>query len=150
MQKKKKKKSEWKSKGLSDDSIKPLSLLIDYVGGKIRLKFKRSCLKQPKLTYTHRKTVNIYIVYEIGASSSFNDYPKLKSSLFDVVRLTKNANIDIYRGYGIRFDRRSSFSLPDGEFGRNVMIFGVDMSSSVHVDNKKRTFQFLEKVQHKG
>ena len=29
------------------------------------------------------------------------------------------------------------------------MIFGVDMSSA-HVANKKRTFRFLEKVQHKG
>ena len=94
---------------MSDDSIKPLSPLIDYLGDKIRLKFNRSCLKQPKLTYTHRKIVKIYIVYELGASSSFNDYPTLKSSLFDAVRWTKNADIDKYPGYGIKFDRKSSF-----------------------------------------
>ena len=44
-------------------------------------------LKQPKLTYTHGKTVNIYIVYELGASSSFNDDPILKNSLFSAVKL---------------------------------------------------------------
>ena len=32
------------------------------------------------------------------------------------------------------------FSDPSGEFGNNVIIFGVDMGSSVHVDNKKKIF----------
>ena len=54
--------------------------------------------------------------------------------------MTKNADIDKYpySGYVIGFDRRSSFSFPGGVFGQNVIIFGVDMSSSVHVDNKKK------------
>ena len=41
-------------------------------------------------------------------------------------------------GYGIGFDRRGSFSLPGGGYGQNVLIFEVDMSFSVHTDNKKR------------
>ena len=45
-----------------------------------------------------------------------------------------------YPGYGNGFDRKSSFSFPGGGFVENVIIFGVDMSSSIHVDNKKRTF----------
>ena len=62
--------------------------------------------------------------------------------MFGAVRLTKNADIDKYgySGYGIGFDRRGSFSFPDGRSGINVIIFGVDMSSSVHVDNNKRHF----------
>ena len=36
------------------------------------------------------------------------------------------------------FDRRSRFSFPGGEFGPNVLIFGIDMSSSTHIDNKKK------------
>ena len=32
------------------------------------------------------------------------------------------------------------FYFKDGGFGRNVIIFGVDMSSSVYIDNKKRHF----------
>ena len=38
---------------------------------------------------------------------------------------------------GIGFDRRGAFSFPGGGCGQNVIIFGVDMSSSVHADNKK-------------
>ena len=55
---------------------------------------------------------------------------------------TKNEDIDKYgySGYGIGFDRRGSFSFPGDEFGVNVIIFGVDMSSSIQVDNKKETF----------
>ena len=45
-----------------------------------------------------------------------------------------------YSGYGIGFDRKSSVSFPSGGFGQNIIIFGVDMSSSVDVDNKKKTF----------
>ena len=56
--------SEWKSKGLSDGSIKPfptsdnsLPPLIDYYGYNIRLKFNGSILRQPKISYTHKKSV---------------------------------------------------------------------------------------------
>ena len=45
-----------------------------------------------------------------------------------------------YSGYGVGFDRRSIFSFPGGRFGQNVLIFGVDMSSSVHIDNKKKIY----------
>ena len=71
--------------------------------------------------------------------------------MFGDVKLTKNADPDKYKysGYGIEFDSRSEFSLPDGSMGKNVIIFEVDMSSSVHIDNKKNIFQFLVKVQHK-
>ena len=76
-----------------------------------------------------------------GSNSDNND-PTVKDSLFGAVTLTKNADIDKYQysGYGIGFNRRGSFSFPGGEFGSNAIIFAVDMSSFVHVDNKKRTF----------
>ena len=68
----------WKSKGLSSESIKPpttsdnsLTPALNYYGNKIRVKFTGSCLKQSKkISYTQGKIVNIYIVYEFGASSS--------------------------------------------------------------------------------
>ena len=45
--------------------------MINYCNAqKIRVKFTGTCLKQDKITYTHKKEVNIYIVYELGASSS--------------------------------------------------------------------------------
>ena len=54
--------------------------------------------------------------------------------------ITKNADIEKYKysGYGTGFDRRSSFSFPSGGFGQNVLIFGADMSTSIHIDNKKK------------
>ena len=61
--------------------------------------------------------------------------------------MTKNADIDKYgySGYGIGFDRRSSFSFPGGRFGQNVLIFGADISSSAHIDNKKKNILVLRK-----
>ena len=66
--------------------------------------------------------------------------------------MTKNTDIDKYgySGYGIAFDRRSSFSFPGGGFCQNVLIFGVDMSSSAHIDNKKKDILVLEKGPTQG
>ena len=62
--------------------------------------------------------------------------------MFGAVTLTKNTDIDKYgySGCGTGFDRRSSFSFPGDGFGQNIIIFGVDMSSSPHIDNKKRIY----------
>ena len=115
-------------------------------------KFTGSCLKQPKISYNHRKVVNVYIVYELGASSSSNNNPTLKYCLFCSATLTKNTDIDKYgySGYGIGFDRRSSFSFSGGGFGKNVLIFGIDMSSSAHIDNKKKDILVLGKGPTQG
>ena len=99
-------------KGLSAETIKPpstsdnsLTPLIDYVDNKIRLKFNGSCLKQSnKISYTHKKIVNIYIVYEINKKdNTIISDPTLENCLFGAVTLTKNVNIDKYgySGYGI-------------------------------------------------
>ena len=40
--------------------------------------------------------VNIYIVFELGASTSHIDDPILKNCLFGAVTLTKNSDIDKY------------------------------------------------------
>ena len=54
--------SPWKSKGLSAETIKPpttsdnsLTPAVSYCGTKTRVKFTGSCLKQPKISYTHEK-----------------------------------------------------------------------------------------------
>ena len=109
------------------------------------MQFIGSCLKQPNFTFTHKKVVNIYIVYELKASSSNFSDPTIKNCLFGAVTLTKNADIDKYRysGYGIGFDRRGSFSFPGGGFGQNAIIFGADMNSSIHIDNKKKDILIL-------
>ena len=129
--------SPWKSKGLSDETITPyaashnsLTPLIDYYGSKVRVKFNKGCVKQPnKLTYDYVRKLNIYIVYELGDSSSNDSDPTLKNCLFCAVTLRKTADIKKfwYSSYGIGIDRRSSFSFPGGGFGQNILIFVVDI-----------------------
>ena len=86
--------SSWKSKGLSDETITPYATsdnsftsLIDHYGVRIRLKFNKSCLKHSnKLTYDYGHRVNIYTVYELGASSS-NDSDSTLKNCFYLVQL---------------------------------------------------------------
>ena len=120
----------WQSKRISNESINPptksnnsLTPELNYYGTKTRVKFTRSCLKQSSISYTNGKVVNIYIVYELGASSLYVSDPTLRNCLFGVVTLTKNADIEKYKysGYSIGFGRRSTFSFPDGRFGQNVL-----------------------------
>ena len=108
---------------MSDEIIKPsntsgnsLVLAKSYIGNKTRSKFNGSCLKQDKITFTHGKTVNIYIVYELSfPNCRYDDYPVLESSLLEnspvlqnsgAVKLVKNAYIDKYKysAYSIGFD----------------------------------------------
>ena len=96
--------------------------------------------------------MNIYIVYELGGSSSHVNDPTPKNCLFRAVTLSKNADIDKYGypGYGIGLDRRSSYSFPGRGFGQNIIIFGVDMSFSSHIDNKKKDILVLGKGPTQG
>ena len=67
-------------------------------------------------------------------------------------QLTKHNNdIDLYKysGYGIGFDRKGCYSIGN-EIGRNVIIFGVDMSSSSHIDYKKKDILILGKGPTQG
>ena len=62
----------------------------------------------------------------------------LNKCLLRFVKLSKNADLDKnkFSGYGKGYDSSSECLFTDESMGRNVIIFGVDMSSSVHVDNK--------------
>ena len=52
--------------------------------------------------------------------------------------------MDLY-GYGIGFDSHSEISLPHGSMGKNVILIGAVMSSSVHVDNKGKDIYTIRK-----
>ena len=138
---------------MSNESINPpsapnyfLNPTLNYLGLKTRIKFSGSCLKQDKVTYTHGKIVNIYIVYEINKKDdTIISDPTLENCLFGAVTLTKSADIDKYgySGYGIGFDRKGSFSFPCGGYGQNIIIFGVDMSFTIHIYNRKKDILIL-------
>ena len=65
--------------------------------------------------------------------------------MFGAVKITKNTDVDKYKysGYGIGFDGKGASEHPTGSFGNNAIIFGVDMSSSVDVDNKGKDIIIL-------
>ena len=52
----------------------------------------------------------------------------LGDCLFGAVKLTKNADPYEYSDYGISFDACTQFSLLTGEWGKNVVIYGVKYS----------------------
>ena len=103
--------STWISKGLSDETIKPIATYdksvtpsIDYHTNKTRVNFNGSILRQPKTSYTHQNIVNIYILYKLGASGSNHNDPTLKRCVSGAVTLTKNADIDKYDILVIKLD----------------------------------------------
>ena len=149
----------WKSRRVNDvkiESIKTSNYSLNprmdtYEMSKIRIKFDGSFLNRFPPTILHGNIVNVYIVYEITSDYKDINYPALESCLFGSVKLTKNSDIDKhgYPGYGIGFDRETSFSFGN-ETGKNVIIFGVDMSSSSKIDNRKKDILILGKGPTQG
>ena len=95
----------------------------------------------------NNNVINIYCVYELQPISSFRDTSyTIQNALFGAMQITKdptNNSKNNYKGYGLCFDERSNFShtiTQDGRQrtsnGKNVLIFGVDMSSSIHATNR--------------
>ena len=91
----------------------------------------------------NNNVINIYCVYELDPIASTRDTSyTIQNALFGAMQITKNAtdyDQNNYKGYCICFDERSQFGHTITENGRahttngrNVLIFGVDMSFSAH------------------
>ena len=98
----------------------------------------------------NRSLVNIYIVYRLS-SNAISSSTALKNGIFGATKITNRNAADgepqkyKYSGYGIGFDRTGQFTYPDGSMGRNVVIFGVDMSNSKHTNNKTKDILVLDR-----
>ena len=83
------------------------------------------------------KIVNGYILYDLDnwSKNPFRDFT-LKNYLFCSTNIVKDNDKDryVYSSYGIACDVKGSWSFND-EFARNVIISGVDNSSSSHCKN---------------
>ena len=150
--------SEWESKGLSNETFmlpftsnKSISPKLVWMNNsRIRLEFKGTCLKQEKAPFTPNDVVILYIVFELNILlQDFHAEYTVKDCFFGTVKLTKNVNPNkfSYSWYGIGFDSSSFFSIPNLDHGENVLNFGVDMSLSVHANNKIKNILFLDKGQ---
>ena len=94
----------------------------------------------------NKNVINIYIVYKLDPIASSRDTTfTIQNASFGAMQITKNADNskNSYKGYGICFDERSEFgnTITEGSHAhttdaRNVLIFGADMSFSVHATNR--------------
>ena len=95
----------------------------------------------------NENVVNIYIVYKLDPLASTRDKSyTIQNALFGAMQITKNAtdyDKNNYKGYVICLDERNEFGHTITEGGhanttdaRNVLIFGADMSFSVHATNR--------------
>ena len=93
----------------------------------------------------------MYFVYELILYDSNSNYPTLEICLFGQDKLTRGTDIHNYKyfRYGIGFDIKGFFSIGD-EVGRNVIIFGVNIFSSPHTDNKGKDIFILGKDPTQG
>ena len=102
----------------------------------------------------NKNVVNIYIVYKLDPIASIRDTSfTIQNALFGAMQITKNATDNSknnYKGYGICFDERSEFghAITEGGFThttdtRNVLIFGADMSFSVHATNRANNIYLM-------
>ena len=102
----------------------------------------------------NNNAINIYCVYKLDPIASSRDTSfTIQNALFGAIQITKNAtdySKNNCKGYGICFDERSQFGhtiTEDGRAhttnGRNVLIFGVDVSFSVHATNRANSIYVM-------
>ena len=108
--------------------------------------FNEHCLVNNNISIP-KIVINLYIFYILNPRlSKLNTDFALKNCLFGSVKLTKNADLDkwAYSGYGIGVYSCSEFSFTNGSMGKNKIISGTWMSSSVDIDNKKKYILILD------
>ena len=129
--------SMWDVKQVNDEYNVPTS------GLKIVLHFNNSVLVVEQNNCI-TKILNAYIAYDVVNWPRKVDNFVLKNCLFGATNTVKNGDKRKYvcSGYGIAFDQ-TGLRRFGNEFARNVIIFGVDNSSSSLADNCKNDFLVL-------
>ena len=98
--------------------------------------------------------IDIYIVYKLDPITSRDTTFAIQNALFGAMHITKNTDTSKYnyKGYDICFDDSEEFThvrkrgnFNDTTDGRNVIIFGVDMSFSKHANNKANNIYVMGK-----
>ena len=103
----------------------------------------------------NKNSINIYVVYKLDPIISIinTDYT-IQNALFGAMKITKNTDYskNNYTGYGLCFDEGGEFyhTVKQGNFNRttdarNVIIFGVDISSSIHATNRANNIYVMGK-----
>ena len=152
--------SEWKSAGVfnypGDDNMKGIEDTKTNLpelknDGRMYVYLQGNYFKQNSLLNTNKVIsigiINIYCVYKLDPIASSRDKSfTIQNALVGAMQITKKTTDNSknnYKGYGICFDERSEFGHTRTEGGfahttdaRNVLIFGADMSFSLHATNR--------------
>ena len=102
----------------------------------------------------NNNVINIYCVYELQPIAYSRDTMFIvQNALFGAMKIPKDATDNSknnYKEYGICFDEGSQFdhAITEGGFAhttnaRNVLIFGADMSFSVHATNRANNIYLI-------
>ena len=132
----------WISKGLSNEKVSSVSgfkhPFIKYTNARIKLKFDQSILRQKSST-SLGSAAKYYVVYRLIPRTNSSSIV-LDNCLFGKIKMTKNVDPQKfkYQGHGIGFDSTGTFTHPGGGTGKNVIIFGVDMTNSKDANNKTK------------
>ena len=121
---------------------------------RLSIHFAGNCFKQNKVLY-YTSVLNIYCVYKLQPIDfTRDDTFTIQNTLVGAMKITKNADTSKYnyKGYGICFDEGVTFShtIKEGNFNhtataRNLLIFGVDTSASIHATNRANDIYVMGK-----
>ena len=148
--------SEWKSTGIynysSDSNMTAFANAKSNLpnlknDGRIHIHLSGNHFQQNKVIIpNNNNAINIYCVYKLDPIASSRDTNfTVQNALFGAMEITKNTDTSKYnyKGYGTCFDEGGTFSHRITErgfthttLGRNAIIFGADMSFSVHTTNR--------------
>ena len=156
--------SAWKSTSISNYSDSSnMNVVVNSKGnhpilimaGIMRVYLNGNYFTQNKALKRNNTAINIYIVYKLDLiSSTRNTYYTIQNALFGAMKITKNTDSskNNYTGYGLCFDEGSEFghTVRQGNFDRttnakNVIIFGVHMSFSIHATNRANNIYVMGK-----
>ena len=160
-----KKISKWKStgiftysddssmKGIEDTKTKLPELKND---GRMHVYLQGNHFQQNNaIIPNNNHVINIYVVYKLDPiSSTRNTDYTIQNALFGAMKITKNTDSskNYYTGYGLCFDEGDEFghTVRQGNFDRitnakNVIMFGVDMSSSINTTNRANNIYVVGK-----
>ena len=157
---------EWNPKDIYDNSnknvlnsvqnTKNVAPDIKSINGQLYVTFNGNYFERDPITIPNN-VINIYVVYKLDPiSSTRNTDYTIQNALFGAMKITKNTDSskNNYKEYGLYFDEGGEFghTVKQGNFNfnrttnaKNVIIFGVDMSSSVHATNRVNNIYVMSK-----
>ena len=154
----------WKPKDIYDSlnknvlnpvqNTKNVSPTIKNINVQLHVFFNVNYFEQDPITIPNN-VISIYVIYKLDPiSSTRNTDYTIQNALFGAMKINKNTDSskNNYTGYGLWFDEGGEFghTVKQGNFDRttnakNVIIFGVDMSSSIHATNRANNIYLMGK-----